>query len=425
MATNAEVPFKLSVPDSDIDLLHKKLDLTRFPDELENAAWNYGAPLSDIQRLFEHWKTKFDWRRAEAEINKLPMFTRDIEVEGHGTLNIHYVHQKSEVQHAIPLLFVHGWPGDFLEVRKILPFLTKKSTDYPSFHVVALSLPGFGFSEAPKKPGFAGRQYAEVFNKLMLSLGYEEYVYQGGDWGHLLGLHAVTHYGHQHIKAWHTNMAVCRRPAFLSHPLVFLSMLTIPFNKSVKADLEHSMVWRRSGQGYFAIQSTKPQTLGYGLADSPVGLLAWIYEKLVSWTDAYPWTDDEGKPDFARSQSTMLTRSSVIEWISVYWFSRAGPAASTRIYYEMTGGGKHDTFEGTKWTSVPVGVSYFPKELVRLPKSWSYTLGNLVFESEHDKGGHFAAFETPEKLAGDLRRMYGMGGPAHGVISGKPGYDEA
>ncbi|CDO76878.1 hypothetical protein BN946_scf184591.g3 [Trametes cinnabarina] len=372
MSTTAERPFTLSVPDNDIELLHKKLDLIRFPDELENAGWDYGAPLSDIQRLVEHWKTKFDWRKAEAEINKLPMFTRDIDVEGHGKLNIHYVHQKSEVQNAIPLLFVHGWPGDFLEVRKILPLLTEKSADHPSFHVVALSLPGFGFSEAPKKPGFAGRQYAEVFNKLMLSLGYDG----------------------------------SRPPTLFSHPLIYLGQLTLPFDKATKAVLEQGAAWKKSGRGYFALQSTKPQTLGYSLADSPVGLLAWIYEKLVGWTDKYPWTDDE-----------------VIEWISVYWFSRAGPAAATRIYYELTGGGKHDTFEGTKWTSVPVGASYFPGEPVRLPKSWSHTLGKLVFQSEHDAGGHFAAYEKPEELAGDLRTMFGKGGPAYGVVAGKPGYD--
>ncbi|CDO72047.1 hypothetical protein BN946_scf184943.g82 [Trametes cinnabarina] len=406
MSTTAERPFTLSVPDCDIDLLHKKLDLTRFPEDLENAGWDYGAPLSDVQKLVEHWRTKFDWRKAEVEINKLPMFTRDIDVESHGTLNIHYVHQKSKVQNAIPLLFVHGWPGNFLEVRKILPLLTQNSADHPSFHVVALSLPGFGFSEAPKKAAFAGRQYAEVLNKLMLSLGYEEYVYQGGDWGHVLGAHAVTHYGNKHIKAWHTNMPLCRPPTLFSHPLVFLRMLTIPFDKAAKANLEQALTWNKTGSGYSALQSTKPQTLGYSLADTPVGLLAWIYEKLVSWTDEYPWTDNE-----------------VIEWISIYWFSRAGPAAAGRIYYEMAGGGKHDAFEGTKWTSVPMGVSYFPREPVHLPKSWVHTLGKVVFESEHDKGGHFAAFETPEKLVGDLRRMYGNGGPAHGVVPGKAGYD--
>lgn len=179
MSTSTEQPFTLSVPDADLNFLRKKLELVRLPDELDGAGWDYGVPLADIKRLVAHWKDGFDWRKAEAEINKLPMFTRDIEVEGFGTLNIHYVHQKSEVKNAIPLLFVHGCtyslsigglarltrstgPGDFLEVRKILPLLTAKSADQPSFHVVALDLPGFGFSDSPTKPGFAGRQYAEV-----------------------------------------------------------------------------------------------------------------------------------------------------------------------------------------------------------------------------------------------------------------------
>ncbi|KAI0330189.1 alpha/beta-hydrolase [Cubamyces sp. BRFM 1775] len=403
MAGATEQPFTLSVSDADLELLREKLELARLPDELEGAGWDYGAPLADIQRLLSHWKGAYDWRKSEAEINKLPMFTRDIDVEGFGTLNIHYVHQKSDAANAIPLLFVHGWPGHFLEVRKMLPLLTAKSPEHPSFHVVALSLPGFGFSEAPRKPGFAGRQYAEVFNKLMLALGYEEYVYQGGDWGHLLGAHVVTHYGHKHVKAWHTNMLRCHPPTLLSHPRAYISAL---LDTTVKAKLAYGAKWRRSGMGYMIEQSTKPQTLGYSLADSPVGLLGWIYEKLVGWSGDYPWTDDE-----------------VIEWISIYWFSRAGPAAASRIYYEMTSGNTQDPMAGTTWMSVPVGVSYFPREPVHLPKSWAPTLGKVVFESEHDKGGHFAAYEVPEKLAGDLRKMYGKGGPAHGVVSGKNGYD--
>lgn len=179
MAASDELPYSISIPDSELDFLKKKLELTRFPDELEGAAWNYGAPLSDIKRLVGHWQNGFDWRKSEAALNKLPMFTRNIEVEGFGPLNIHYVHQKSDVAGAIPLLFVHGCrthtsysevvlltaslgPGSFMEVRKILPLLTAGGPDHPSFHVVAPSLPGFGFSEAPSKPGFKGPQYAEV-----------------------------------------------------------------------------------------------------------------------------------------------------------------------------------------------------------------------------------------------------------------------
>ncbi|KAI1794410.1 epoxide hydrolase [Ganoderma leucocontextum] len=407
-ATDTEKSFTLIVPNADIELLQERLGLVRFPDELDGAGWDYGSPLADVKRLTAHWKSGFDWRKAEVEINKLPMFTRDIEVDGFGTLNVHYVHQASDVKGAIPLLFVHGWPGHFLEVKKLLPLLTAGGEDHPSFHVVAPSLPGFGFSEAPNEPGFKGPKYAELLNKLMLSLGYNEYVYQGGDWGNTLGKHTVYHYGHKHVKGWLTNMPETLPPTFTNFPLLYIrSLLTLPFDKTAQRRLAEMVQWSVGGRGYSTQQCTRPQTLGYGLSDSPVGLLAWIYEKLVGWSDKYPWTDDE-----------------VLEWISIYWFSRAGPAASTRIYYEMTDGGAHAMPPPPGWTSVPLGVSYFPAEFCSLPTElWSHTLGKLVFESEHDAGGHFAAFEVPEKLAGDLRKMYGKGGPAYGVVPGKIGYD--
>ncbi|KAI0718270.1 alpha/beta-hydrolase [Cerioporus squamosus] len=405
-STSTEESFKLTIPDAALELLSKKLELVRFPDELDGAEWNHGVPLEDVRRLVAYWKEKFDWRQAEAKINELPMFTRDIDVEGFGTLNVHYVHQRSEVENAIPLLFVHGWPGHFLEVRKILPLLTATSPDHPSFHVVAPSLPGFGFSGAIKKTGFKGPQYAELLNKLMISLGYSEYVYQGGDWGHILGLHTVTHYGHKHIKAWHSNMPLAGAPPSpMKNPLIFLSSLTLPFSKTGRDNLLSAQQFGKQGRGYAIMQSTKPQTLAYGLTDSPVGLLAWIYEKLVSWSDKYPWTDEE-----------------VLEWVSIYWFSRAGPGAAGRIYYEMANGGAGSSFDGYVWQSVPLGISYFPGEVVRLPRSWSHMLGKVVFEGEHEKGGHFAAHEVPDALVGDLRKMYGKGGPAYGVVPRKDGY---
>ncbi|RPD56179.1 alpha/beta-hydrolase [Lentinus tigrinus ALCF2SS1-6] len=405
MASINEQPYSISIPDSELNLLKKKLELSRFPDELEGAGWDYGVPLPHVKRLAEYWKDGFDWRKSEAALNRLPMYTRDIDVEGFGTLNIHYVHQKSDVANAIPLLFVHGWPGSFIEVRKLLPLLTAGGSDHPSFHVVAPSLPGFGFSQAPSKPGFKGPQYAEVVNKLMLALGYKEYVYQGGDWGYVLAQHVVTHYGHEHVKAWHTNMPVPKQPTLFKNPFLFMGMFFLSYDASSMKRVAHTKQQHLKGTGYFNEQATKPQTIGYSLADSPIGLLSWIYEKLILWTDEYPWTDEE-----------------VIEWISIYWFSRAGPGASTRIYYELTGGMTHDTSHGTEWSSVPFGASYFPKEIIQLPKSWSHTIGNLVFEADHDKGGHFTAFEQPDALAGDLRKMFGKGGPAHGVVPGKNGY---
>ncbi|KAH9849513.1 alpha/beta-hydrolase [Lenzites betulinus] len=404
-AADTETPFTLAVPDSALELLRAKLALTRLPDELDGAGWEYGAPLADVRRLVARWQDAFDWRAHENAINDaLPMFTRPLAVDGHGTLDVHYVHKRSEVPNAIPLLFVHGWPGHFLEVRKVLPLLTAASPEHPSFHVVAVSLPGYGFSEAPRKPGFSGKQYAELFNKLMLSLGYEEYVYQGGDWGHMLGAYTAVQCGPKNLKAWHTNIPVSEQPTLWSHPLAYLKSL-LPYDQKTLEGLQATGLYRMKGLGYMIQQATKPQTIGYSLADSPAGLLAWVYEKLVAWSDDYPWTDDE-----------------VLEWVSIYWFSRSGPAATLRIYYEMTAGNTQDILKGAKGPTVPVGLSYFPQEVFRLPKSWAHTLGKIVFVAEHGKGGHFAAHEQPEALVGDVRKMFGKGGGAYGVVPGKDGY---
>ncbi|KAA1474207.1 alpha/beta-hydrolase [Dentipellis sp. KUC8613] len=395
MSRSNENPFTISIPDDALALLHQKLALTRFPDELDDADWEYGAPLADVKRL-----DGYDWRKAEAQLNTLPMFTRGIPVDGFGELNMHYVHQKSAVERAIPLLFVHGWPGSFIEVRKILPLLTAEEEGKPSFHVVALSLPGFGFSEAPKKRGFGLVQYAEVAHKLMLALGYEEYVTQGGDWGNHITGYIAHLYGPQHVKACHSNFPRPPDPSWTSSPLIKLKDVLSWYTPEEKAGLSHSDAFIKTGRGYNEQQSTRPQTLGYALADSPVGLLAWIYEKLVTWTDAYPWEDDE-----------------VLTWVSIYWFSRAGPAASARIYFEHAQCGKD-----LKRFTVPLGVSRFPKELNAPPKSWLSLAGNIVFDSWHPSGGHFAAHEKPEELVGDLKKMFGKGGPVYGIVPARSGY---
>ncbi|KAK0488142.1 Alpha/Beta hydrolase protein [Armillaria luteobubalina] len=368
-----ETPFQISIPEEKLELLQQKLALATFPDELDDSGTKYGAPLKDIQRLVARWKNGFDWRAQEAALNvELPQFTRDIDVEGFGVLNIHYVHKKSGVEGAVPLVFVHGWPGSFIEVRKLLPLLTASSSEHPSFHVVALSLPGYGFSEASKKQNFRIAQYAEVAHKLMLALGYNEYVTQGGDWGGL--------------------------------PLLYLRYLLTPYTAAEKACLERNQWFATKGSGYSAEHSTQPQTLGYSIADSPVGLLAsWMFERLVNWTDEYPWDDDE-----------------VLTWVSIYLFSRSGPTASIRIYFEVFG--SSDVSDMAGQPSIPHGISYFPKELISFPRLWSRTSKHIVFESEHASGGHFAAHEKPQELVNDLRKMFGKGGPAFGVVPGKTGY---
>ncbi|KAF8654603.1 hypothetical protein AX16_003516 [Volvariella volvacea WC 439] len=401
-----ESPFRISIPESQLELLRKKLELATWPDELKDSGWDYGTPLADMQRLAERWKNGYDWRRFEKELNEeLPMYTRDIEIEKFGSINIHYVHVRSTVQRAVPLLFVHGWPGSFIEIGKIAKLLTNGMPHYPSFNVVAISLPGFGFSEAPKKKGFGLKQYAEICHKLMLSLGYNEYVTQGGDWGFLITREIASLFGgkHKHHKAWHTNFPLAPPPSLGTNPVNYIST-ALSSDTAEKAAADRTEWYHNISSGYFKVQSTKPQTIGYALNDSPVALLAWIYEKLVDWTDGYPWEDDE-----------------VLDWISIYWFSRSGPAASVRIYYEVTQG-DGSVFTMVVPTTIPTGYSYFPKELVIQPKSWVRKVANVVFESQHDSGGHFAAYERPRELVDDLRKMFGKDGPAYGVVTGMGGY---
>ncbi|PPR02084.1 hypothetical protein CVT24_011218 [Panaeolus cyanescens] len=418
-----EVPYAISIPDSAINALQQKLALATFPDELKGATWDYGVPLADVKRLVTRWKGGYDWRAAEKQLNEeLPQFKRTISVDGHGDLGIHYVHKKSSVKNAIPLLFVHGWPGSFIEIRKILPLLITASPDgsFPSFHVVAPSLPGFGFSDAPTRTGFGAEQYAEACHKLMLSLGYDEYgalsntglpqylivdnsVTQGGDWGWLVTRYIGCLYGHKHAKAWHTNFSRPEQynfpPTLTSSPYIYLTSLVKPYTEAEKEGFKRTEWFLGKGFGYNSLQSTKPQTIGYSLADSPVGLLAWIYEKLVEWSDGYKWDDDE-----------------VLTWISIYAFSTAGPAASARIYYEVV-----NMKRELPTPTIPKGQSLFPREILVVPKAWLWS-PQLVFTSEHDKGGHFASHEMPVELVDDLRKMFGKGGPCAGIVKGREGY---
>ncbi|KAF2093028.1 alpha/beta-hydrolase [Rhizodiscina lignyota] len=408
-------PYTISVPDAAIDRLNDLLSDPTFQDELETSdQWNYGAPLADVKRLAKYWKDEFDWREAEKKLNQLPNYTTSITVDGFQPLDIHFVHQKSDKPGAIPLLFVHGWPGSFIEVTKILPLLEGDDRN-PAFDVIAPSLPNFGFSGAVKKGGFGMEQYAETCHKLMLSLGYNEYVTQGGDWGTMITRTMGAKYP-DHVKASHINMILARPPTFARNPFYALQHMLTPYTTGEKAGLARTKWFSDEGSGYRMLQNTKPQTLGYGLASSPMFLLAWIYEKLHDWTDSYPWTDDE-----------------ICTWISIYQFSTAGPAASVRIYYEVAHvptptlakvtGLQGRAASGGYIPRVKLGVGRFPKELWVTPKVWARTIGPLVWEGEHESGGHFAAWERPDAIAGDLRGMLGKKGPCYGIVKGKDGYE--
>lgn len=400
-------PYAIAVHDSAISSLQERLANATPPEDLFDSHddWRFGVPSSEIRRLVQHWRQGFSWRRVEAELNELPHFRTSIDVANFGDLDIHFVHQRSKDPGAIPLLFCHGWPGSFLEVRKLLSLLpVANDVKHVSFHIVAPSLPNFGFSQGVSKPGFGLREYATVCHKLMLQLGYKQYVTQGGDWG----FHITRTMGllfPESGKASHLNVSECFPPSLLQHPILWLQDKLLPRTAHEKAGLERTAEHQRDGMGYDILQSTRPQALAYALSADPVFLLSWIYEKLVLWTDNYPWTDDE-----------------ILTWVSLYWFSTAGPAASIRIYYEANhadvaaGGISYD--RPKQWIPlVKYGVSSFPRDLTVNPNPWVATLGDVVLHTRQPHGGHFAAVECPEAIARDLQAMFAPRGPCYGLLS--------
>ncbi|OAA73812.1 Epoxide hydrolase [Cordyceps fumosorosea ARSEF 2679] len=390
-------PYTVAVPEEALGRLKAKLDAHDLPQRVEfEDDTSYGASAVDIRRLAAYWHDGFDWRAQERRINRLPQYTTPIHVDGFGTLNIHFVHQKSAHPESIPLLFCHGWPGSFLEVEKLLPLLVEKR-DGVSFHVVAPSLPNFAFSDGATKKGFGPHQYAETLQKLMQKLGYNKYVTQGGDWGYMITRRLGADYPESCVAS-HINLAFRGPPQFKETPWTWLQHALTPWSSDEKKGLVRSAWFREEGFGYNLLQSTKPATIGFALADSPVALLAWLYEKLRDWTDGYPWTDDE-----------------VLTWVSVYAFANAGPEASARIYYETRHSPGSAQVTAGYNGRVPLGVSQFPGDIAVVPRLWYHGLGPIVFEKRHKDGGHFAAFERPEELAEDLRTMFGRNGGASSV----------
>ncbi|KAI4601004.1 hypothetical protein KJ359_013169 [Pestalotiopsis sp. 9143b] len=404
-------PYRIAVPDSELADLKDRLSRTRFPDELDGAAWDLGVPLADVKRLAAYWARSFDWRRAEAALNDgFPQYTAPIAVDGFGSIDVHFIHQRSARPGAVPLVFVHGWPGSFLEGTKLVGPLSRGDggdEGGPAFHVVVPSLPNFGFSGGVAQRGFSIAQHAEAVHRLMLALGYDRYATQGGDWGFAV-TRAMGHLYPEHARAQHLNLLPARPPSFWRHPVLAAQSALQPWTDADRAGLERSRWFQREGSGYNQIQSTKPQAVGYALADSPAALLGWIYEKLHDWSDAYPWTDDE-----------------ICTWLSIYWFSTAGPAASVRLYYENQHepGAAVGQNRGNLWAAmtkyqegVKVGLARFPREILVVPAVWSRQLGDVVYEKTHARGGHFAAWEAPEAIVGDLRAMFGNKGGAAGVF---------
>ncbi|KAL1850097.1 hypothetical protein Plec18170_007195 [Paecilomyces lecythidis] len=400
-------PFTISIPQDRVDDLKTRLNLARFPDELDESNRDLGTPLAEVKHLVTFWKDSFDWRKAESSLNKeFSHYITSIAVDGFQPLSIHFIHRRSTIQNAIPLLFVHGWPGSFLEGTKIVNQLSGDGKTDPAFHVVIISLPNFGFSQGPNVRGFALEQYAETCHKLMLKLGYSEYATQGGDWGYYITRTMSLLYPNN-CKATHLNMnSITSPPSILRHPLLALEHFLKPYTPEEKAGLDSARRFAERGSGYRVIQTTRPQTIAYALTDSPVSLLAWIYEKLKDWADDYPWTEEE-----------------VCTWLSIYWFSVAGPGASVRIYHEVVEGWSRPNAKISRerlgeWIDhVKIGYSHQPHELRVVPRLWIRQLGDVVFERKHDSGGHFFAWEKPELLIADLREMFKKGSASHISVS--------
>ena len=374
--SDAITSFTLAIPQAQIDDLHRRLDNTRWPERETVQDWSQGAPLARVQPLCEYWRHKYDWRRIEARLNGFGQFKTAID-----GLDIHFLHVRSQHDNALPLLLTHGWPGSVIEFVKIIEPLTNptkfggKAED--AFHVVVPSLPGYGFSGKPSETGWGVRHIASAWGKLMQRLGYQRWVAQGGDWGGAITsqIGAMKPEGCAGI---HLNMTVI-------FPDADDLKDTTP---QEQASLASMAFYNEKDSGYAKQQSTRPQTLGYGLTDSPAGQAAWIYEKL------YAWTDNKGAPEDVFSMDEMLDN------IMLYWLP-ATAASSGRLYWESLSG-----FTSVK-IDMPVGVSIFPKEIFRPSRRWADKhLSNIIHWNELDAGGHFAAWEKPEVFVEEVRTCF-------------------
>jgi len=378
-ATTAVTPFKVSVPQSAIDDLKRRLASTRWPERETVGDWSQGVPLQKAQALVAYWRDKYDWRRFETRINAFPQYRTQIDGVG-----IHFIHVRSPQKNALPIILTHGWPGSVVEFMEVIGPLSDP-TRYggraeDAFHVVVPSLPGFAFSDKPVETGWDVNRIARAWATLMPRLGYERWVAQGGDWG--AGVtHALAHQRPSGLIAAHVNWQ-----------FVFPEKLPENPTPAEQKAIDRAALFANDQSGYFREQGTRPQTIGYPLTDSAAGQALWIYEKFQSWTDNHGNPEDE------------LSVDAMLDDISLYWFTGTA-ASSARIYWENTRSGKAGLSGGR--IELPMAASVFPHEIFCPPKAWAEALWpNLFYWNELDKGGHFAAFEQPTLFTEELRKAF-------------------
>lgn len=364
--------FQLNVSEDALSDLRRRLASTRWPRPETVADTSQGVPLARLQALVDYWRDHYDWRPIERQLNGWGQYRTRID-----DLAIHFLHIRSQNENALPLLLTHGWPGSVLEFRDVIGPLTDptryggKAED--AFHLVIPSLPGFGFSDKPATTGWSVPRIAMAWAKLMQRLGYQKWVAQGGDWG------AAVTTALAHIKP------VGLAGVHLSWPFVFPDKLPAALSQEEQRAVDAIAEFGREEAAYVQLQATRPQTLGYGLADSPVGQAAWIFEKLDAWSDG-------------SGAETLLGRDAILDNITLYWLTNSA-ASSAQIYWDNRGG----SFSGGR-LELPVAASVFPREIYRAPKSWaeqSYPM--LVHWNELPRGGHFAAWEQPTLFTQEMR----------------------
>ncbi len=379
-------PFKIDVPQSELDDLAERLSRTRWPGQPADSAWQYGANLHYMQRLIAYWRDEFDWRAAESKFNRFPQFLVPVELDTGEQIDIHYIREPGSGDRPKPLLLLHGWPGsiaEFLDFAEPLAHPERFGGHaQDGFDVIAPSLPGYGFSQAPPTPR-GPRAYADILASFMTrSLGIERFLVQGGDWGSIIGAHLALNHS-VNVAGLHVNM-VPMAPD--------MGPNSAPLSEEEQAWLKQARASRRLESAYQEIQSTRGQTLAYGLTDSPVGLAGWITEKFYVWTDA-------SAPAPIFSMDTLLTN------ISLYWFSRS-VNTSTWLYR-----GFRDERSGAlqpgQTFQVPLGLCIPPNDLFApAPSSWVRRLGNVRHESRLAAGGHFTALEKGPELLEDVRTFF-------------------
>lgn len=370
--------FTVEIPQSALDDLQARLAMTRFPEKEPVDDWSQGIPLAYVQQVTDYWRNDYDWRRCEAALNQYPHHIT--EVDG---VDIHFMHIRSPEPHARPMIMTHGWPGSIVEFMDVIGPLTDPASHggeaKDAYHLVVPSLPGYGFSGKPAETGWSADKIAKAWDILMTRLGYDRYFAQGGDWGALVtSAMGVQNLGH--CAAIHINLIVVGTPpeAVVKSP-----------TPEEQAAFKRFERYRTQGSGYAEIQRTKPQTLGYGLADSPVGQMAWVLEKFQGWADGATAPDES------------FSRDHLLDNIMLYWLNNAG-ASSARLYLESLGNSNVEPVQ------VPTGCSIFPNEIMTPSRRWAeQRFKNLQYWGEPDKGGHFAAMEVPEIFIREVRSCFG------------------